>query len=101
MAEGVRLGGVINNMFAVLVDPARLAGVDWLRRETDGFLDYVKASPPAKSAEPVLIPGDPERLAQEERGRTGIAVDAITWEELMDAGEKVGFTRAQTQALIA
>src|SRR5207237_991072 len=42
-----RLGGTINNMFAVLVDPARLAGVDWLRREIDGFVEYVKASPPA------------------------------------------------------
>jgi hydroxycarboxylate dehydrogenase B len=96
-----RMGGVINNMFAVLVDPARLAGVDWLRRETDGFLDYVKASPPAKASEPVLIPGDPERIAREERGRTGIAVDATTWEEIMDAAEKAGLTRAQAQALVA
>src|SRR5438132_1534590 len=28
-----RMGGTINNMFAVVLDPARLAGVDWLRRE--------------------------------------------------------------------
>ena len=53
------------------------------------------------ASEPVLVPGDPERIAREERGRTGIAVDATTWEELMDAGEKVGLTHAQTQALIA
>jgi uncharacterized oxidoreductase len=97
----VRHGGTINNMFAVLLDPARLAGVDWLHREIDGFVDYVKASPPAKSAEPVLMPGDPERAARDERGRAGIVVDTTTWEEVLEAGEKLGFTRAQAQALIS
>jgi uncharacterized oxidoreductase len=97
----VRHGGTINNMFAVLLDPARLAGVDWLHREIDGFVDYVKASPPAKAAEPVLMPGDPERAARDEHGRAGIVVDATTWEEVLEAGEKLGFTRAQAQALIS
>jgi uncharacterized oxidoreductase len=97
----VRQGGTINNMFAVLIDPARLAGVDWLRREIDGFVDYVKASPAANAAEPVLVPGEPERLAREARTREGIVVDATTWEEILQAGEKVGVTRAQAQALIA
>lgn len=96
-----RLGGTVNNMLAVLIDPARLAGVDWLRREIDGFVAYVKASPPADPAAPVLVPGDPERIASEERGRTGIAVDATTWAEILSAGEKVGFPRAQAEALIA
>jgi uncharacterized oxidoreductase len=96
-----RLGGVINNMLAVLIDPARLAGVDWLRREIDGFVDYVKASPPADPAEPVLVPGDPERIAREERSRTGIAVDATTWEEILQAAEKLGLPRAEAERFIA
>jgi uncharacterized oxidoreductase len=90
-----RAGGTINNMLAVLIDPARLAGVDWLRREIDGFVEYVKASPPADPDEPVLVPGDPERIAREERLRTGIAVDATTWEDILQAGEKVGLPRAE------
>lgn len=96
-----RMGGTINNMFAVLVDPAKLAGVDWLRREIDGFVDYVKASPPADPAAPVLVPGDPERIAHEQRARTGIVVDDTTWEEVLQAGEAVGLARADAQALIA
>jgi uncharacterized oxidoreductase len=88
-----RAGGIVNNMFAVLVDPARFAGVDWLRREIDGFLDYVKASPPADPAAPVLVPGDPERLARAARLRDGIEVDATTWEEILVAGESLGLTR--------
>ena len=96
-----RLGGIVNNMFAVVVDPARLAGTDWLRRELDGFLDYVKASPATDPAAPVLVPGDPERLALAERSRDGIVVDATTWEEILQAGEAVGFPRARAEALIA
>lgn len=95
------MGGTINNMFAVLIDPARLAGVDWLRREIDGFIDYVKASPPADPATPVLVPGDPERIAREERSRTGIAVDETTWEEILQASEKVGLLRAEAEKLFA
>jgi len=96
-----RLGGIINNMFAVLVDPARLAGVDWLRREIDGFVDYVKASPAADPALPVLVPGDPERLARAARLRDGIDVDPTTWEELLAAGETLGLPRAESAAHVA
>ena len=95
-----RLGGTVNNMLAVLIDPARLAGVDWLHREIDGFLDYVKASPPADPKAPVLVPGDPERIAREERARTGITVDAATWAEILEAAEKLGLARADAEALV-
>ena len=70
-----RMGGVINNMFTVLIDPARFAGVDWLRREIDGFVDYVKASPPADPGRPCSCPASRsdsrarERLARRHRGR--------------------------------
>ncbi len=95
-----RLGGVVNNMTTILIDPARLAGVAWLRREIDGFVDYVKASPPVDPSAPVLVPGDPERMARAERSRSGIEVDATTWQEILEAGEKVGLTRARAEALV-
>jgi len=96
-----RLGGIVNNMLTLLIDPARLAGVDWFRREIDGFVDHVKASPPADAGVPVLVPGDPERLARERRTREGIDVDATTWEEILQAGEALALSRAEAQALIA
>jgi hydroxycarboxylate dehydrogenase B len=91
----------VNNMFTVLVDPGRLAGVDWLRREIDGFIDYVKASPPVDPKLPVLVPGEPERIAQSERSRTGIEVDTTTWGEILAAAEAVGLTRAAAEAMVA
>jgi len=95
-----RRGGTINNMFAVLVDPARMAGVDWLRREIDGFVEYVKASPPADPRAPVLVPGDPERMAHRDRSRDGIAVDPATWEEILAAAEKIGLGRDKAQSMV-
>ena len=97
--ENPRRGAVVNNMFSVLVDPTRLAGVDWMRREIDGFVSYVKASPPADAANPVLVPGDPERISRAERLRAGVPLDATTWAELVGAGETMGVTRAQAEAL--
>ena len=49
----------------------------------------------------MLVPGDPERLAHAERSRTGINVDATTWEEILQAGEQVGRKRADAEALVA
>jgi hydroxycarboxylate dehydrogenase B len=95
-----RMGGTINNMFAIVVDPGRLAGVDWLRREIDGFVEYVKASPAADPAAPVLVPGDPERMAREHRSRNGIEIDPTTWEEILHAAEAVGLSRTEAQALV-
>jgi hydroxycarboxylate dehydrogenase B len=85
-----RLGGVINNMFTVLIDPARFAGLDWFRRETEGFVAYVKASPPADPSAPVLVPGEPERIARDKRLRDGIEVDPTTWEEIVQAAGTFG-----------
>jgi uncharacterized oxidoreductase len=97
--DNPRRGGIVNNMFTIVVDPARLAGTDWMRREIDGFLGYVKASPPADAAKPVLVPGDPERLSREERRRAGVPLDAATWEQMVIAGEAMGLARAQAEAI--
>ena len=94
-----RLGGIINNMLSILIDPARFAGLDWFRREVDGFVDFVKASPPADPKAPVLVPGDPERLARAAREGEGIEVDATTWSEILDACDTVGLGRAKAEAL--
>jgi uncharacterized oxidoreductase len=61
----------------------------------------VKGSPPVDPASPVLVPGDPERLAREARLRTGIPLDPATWEELVTAGAVMGVTRAQAETIAA
>ena len=94
-----RRGGVVNNMFALVVDPARLSGLDWLRREIDGFVDYVKGSPPVDPSAPVLVPGDPERMSRESRRRSGIPLDPTTWQGVLEAGEALGISRREAETI--
>jgi uncharacterized oxidoreductase len=72
-----------------------------MRREIDGFVTYVKDSPPADPASPVLVPGDPERRSRDLRRQTGIPLDRATWEALLAAGEAIGVPRSRTETVAA
>ena len=96
-----RLGSIVNCMLAFVVDPARLVDQDWMRAEIDAVIDYVKASPAAREGEPVLVPGDPERAHRLERTTNGLPIDDTTWEEILEAGEKVGLSRGDALAMVA
>ena len=97
--EHPRLGGVINHMMTVLIDPARLVDLDWMRAEIDALIAYVKESPAADPAKPVMVAGDPERAARIARRRDGIEIEDATWAEMLEAGEKLGLARAEGEAL--
>jgi hydroxycarboxylate dehydrogenase B len=80
---------VVNGMFTVLVDPARLGTQAAFESEALAFVDWLRQSPSADGG--VRIAGEPEREARARREREGIAIDDTTWAELVDAGRKVGF----------
>jgi uncharacterized oxidoreductase len=102
--EAWRTNTITNNMFSVIVDPARLGGADKWRSEVQAFVDFVKASPPspkkdgAPGSEGVQIAGEPERRTRAKRNHDGIPVDATTWSEIVAAGESVGVSASQTNA---
>ncbi|WP_341909348.1 malate/lactate/ureidoglycolate dehydrogenase [Ferrovibrio terrae] len=87
---------ITNNMFSVIVDPAKLGGADSWRREVDAFVKFVKAAPKAPGSDGVQVAGEPERRYRASRSRDGIPVDATTWREIISAGESVGIGAAQT-----
>ena len=89
-----RLDGVINTMTVIVLDPARLGDVDWIRSEVDAMAAYAKGSPPADPDLPVLVPGEPERLSRAERTANGIPIDRETFEQFLAAGETLGLVRA-------
>ena len=89
---------IINNMMTILVDPDRLADRTALMSELDGFISYVKQSPPAPGVEEVMIPGDPERKAMAERLANGVPVDDTTWEEMVQAAVQVGMDEADARS---
>lgn len=87
-----RQGSIINNMLTVLIDPARLVDTTWMAAEIEAFVEHCKASPPAKSDEPVLVPGDPERQSRIDRA-SAIPIDTETWEQILKAAEILGVDR--------
>ena len=85
---------VYNGMLAIVIDPQRLGTADTFTREALDFVDWLKKSPPGAGTDGVLLAGDPERKAREERRRDGIANDAATWAEIGAAAAKVGLPAA-------
>lgn len=92
--ETPRLGGIVNNMLTFVVDPRRLVDHAWMQAEIDAVVNYVKASPPADPGVAVMVAGDPERQKFAERSATGIEIEEVTWEEILQAGVEVGLSRS-------
>jgi uncharacterized oxidoreductase len=89
-ADAAPVRAVVNGMLSILIDPARLGTQASFEQEALAFVDWVQASPPGPDGEDVQIAGDPERAARAQRQRDGIVVDTQTWQEILDAGRKVG-----------
>lgn len=94
-----RLEGIINTMTVIVLDPARLGDVGWIRAEVDAMADFAKGSPPVDPELPVLVPGEPERLSRAARNANGIPLDRESWEQLLGAGETLGLSRADALAI--
>jgi len=90
---------VLNSMFSILVDPGRLGTAANLAAEMEGFVAYATASPPQPGLERVRTPGEPERETKARRLVDGIAVDSVTWGEIVGAGAKVGLAAERVEAL--
>jgi hydroxycarboxylate dehydrogenase B len=81
---------VLNGMLTVLIDPAKLGTQAVFEAEATAFVSWLKASPPQSGLDAVQIGGEPERAYRIQRVRDGISIDATTWQEMVDAGRKVG-----------
>jgi uncharacterized oxidoreductase len=90
---------VLNGMFSIVVDPAALGTADNLAREMEAFVAWYRASPPAAGVDRVQVAGEPERETRRRRRADGIAVDAVTWGEIVAAGVKLGLAADQLQAI--
>jgi hydroxycarboxylate dehydrogenase B len=82
-------GTATNGMLTIVIDPSRLIDRQWLHEEIAAMTAYITASPPIRADEPVLIPGDPERLTRAERIKNGVPVDDETWRELTLAARAI------------
>lgn len=82
---------IINSLFGVLIDPARLEpDADLRKGRIDSYLAFVRAAKPQDPANPVLAPGDKERRVRAERGAAGIPLDDETWSQIGAAAARHG-----------
>lgn len=82
---------IINNLFGVIFDPARMDadGVERARRIAL-VADYQRSAAPAEGIDMVRAPGDKERELRAQRRRDGIPIDEETWRQLMAAAKIAG-----------
>jgi len=83
---------IVNGMLTVLIDPAKLGTQASFEQEALAFADWLKVAPAAAGVDAVQIAGDPERAKRIQRQDSGIVIDGQTWQEIVDAGRKVGVT---------
>jgi uncharacterized oxidoreductase len=80
---------IINSLFGILIDPARLEPDEALRKSRiESYLAFVRAAKPQDEAEPVLAPGDKERATRLQRQRDGIPLDDETWSQIVAAAKR-------------
>jgi len=89
-----------NNMLSIYIAPAVYDPDGGVAREARRFVDFVKASAPAKAGEPVLAPGDVERRNRASRLASGVPIDNKTWADLVAAAASIGVDAKQVQAMI-
>lgn len=82
-------GGVYNGMLSFVLDPGRLSSRDFMEAEIDGLIAWAKSSARLDPEVPVLVAGDPERIARARRLAEGIPIDDTTWGEIRDAADRL------------
>lgn len=87
-----------NGMLSIYIDPARMDdGHDWASAAKE-YVDFVHTIKPRDPAEPVLVPGDPERRRRKERTPI-MPLPAEAWDSILAAGTKLGLDRGELAAL--
>jgi uncharacterized oxidoreductase len=79
-----------NSLLFVALDVNRFGGGPTFLQSAQNLIAFVRSSPPAAGAPPVMVPGDPERAARTKREREGVPVPEGTWKLLTDTAARLG-----------
>jgi uncharacterized oxidoreductase len=84
-----RADTIVNNLLAVVFDPARLTAQEFVEQEADAMLDYLRSTPPAAGRQ-VRVAGEPESASKLARAASGVPVDGNTWSQLCELAAATG-----------
>jgi uncharacterized oxidoreductase len=88
-------GGILNSMLATVIDISRLGDPAATMESVEATKAHIRTSRAAPGFDEVLLPGEPERRAAQERTETGISVDATTWHDIRAAAARLGIAAAE------
>ena len=71
-----------NGTMLLAIDTARFVPGDVVSSQMGAFAERISNSQPAQGFQRVLLPGEPERIAEAQRSREGIPIPETTWAEL-------------------
>jgi LDH2 family malate/lactate/ureidoglycolate dehydrogenase len=96
---GLRLQGrpMRVSHFFLAIDIARFMPVDVFVQRMQALVATVKQTAPVKGYDEVLVAGEPEWRAEEQRGRDGIPLDEGVWQHLCSTAETLGITAPRVQ----
>ena len=78
-----------NCVFLMVIDPARLGGLEAFQREVNQISDFVKSCPTRDPNGEILLPGDPERKTVAANTANGIAIDDENWSKLTELAQSL------------
>lgn len=91
MPDTARKTWIINSLFGIIIDPARLSpDTAGQNARTAMLADFVRSAAPRDGTDKVRAPGDIERETRALRARDGIPVDAETWRLVCEVAAGVG-----------
>ncbi len=93
-ADDERKGGILNSLFAVLIDLSRIGDRGKIVAGVEATRAHIRSARVAPGFDEILLPGEPEQRAAAARA-AGIPVDERTWEQVREAAAKLGITAAE------
>jgi ureidoglycolate dehydrogenase (NAD+) len=89
---GARTDDGIRNIghFHLAIDPERTVGRSAFASALGDLLDELRAIPPARGFDEVLVAGDPEDRARARRERDGIPIEPALWAKLTALSDELG-----------
>jgi uncharacterized oxidoreductase len=79
-----------NGCLFIALDPGAFRPREAFLADVRRFVDTLRATPPMPGIAHVLVPGDPESRAEQERLRDDISLDDVTWQGIVDAAKSMG-----------
>jgi uncharacterized oxidoreductase len=96
--KNARDGRIINNMLSVVIDPGAMGNAEAYLDEIEAFRDFVLESKLRADCDQILVPGQPEDLAREQRAE-GFEVDQVTVDQLRNSAQRAGVSESAVREM--